>query len=112
MKLQFKVQQYQTEAVEAVVECFAGQPKHDGISYRVDPGHQPNADHQTFDVSATHDSGLRNAEIALSKEQLLENIRSVQHSQNLPRSCKLANSKAAPDAPNLDIEMETGTGKT
>jgi hypothetical protein len=24
MKLQFKIQQYQTEAVEAVVECFAG----------------------------------------------------------------------------------------
>ncbi len=112
MELQFKIQQYQTDAVEAVVECFAGQPKHDGISYRVDPGHQPNADQQKFDVSATHDSGLRNAEIALSTVQLLENIHSVQHSHNLPRSCKLANSKAAPDAPNLDIEMETGTGKT
>ena len=33
MKLQFKVQQYQTDAVDAVVEAFAGQPKHDGISY-------------------------------------------------------------------------------
>ena len=38
MKLQFKVQQYQTDAVDAVVEAFAGQPKHDGISYRIDPG--------------------------------------------------------------------------
>ncbi|MFB9776618.1 hypothetical protein [Brevibacterium otitidis] len=38
MKLQFKVQQYQTDAVDAVVDIFAGQPKHDGISYRIDPG--------------------------------------------------------------------------
>lgn len=33
MKLRFKVQQYQTDAVDSVVEVFAGQPKHDGISY-------------------------------------------------------------------------------
>ena len=38
MKLQFKIQQYQTDAVDAVVEVFAGQPKHDGVSYRIDPG--------------------------------------------------------------------------
>ncbi|GAT04203.1 type III restriction-modification system restriction subunit [Mycolicibacterium fortuitum subsp. acetamidolyticum] len=38
MKLQFKVQQYQTNAVDAVVDVFAGQPKHEGISYRIDPG--------------------------------------------------------------------------
>ena len=38
MKLQFKVQQYQTEAVDAVVEVFAGQPYADGVKYRIDPG--------------------------------------------------------------------------
>ena len=38
MKLKFKVQAYQTAAVDAVVECFAGQPRSDGITYRMDPG--------------------------------------------------------------------------
>ena len=38
MKLQFKVQQYQTEAVDAAVEVFAGQPYADGVKYRIDPG--------------------------------------------------------------------------
>jgi len=38
MKLKFKVQAFQTDAVNAVVDCFAGQPKSEGVSYRIDPG--------------------------------------------------------------------------
>jgi restriction endonuclease len=38
MKIQFKHKPYQAEAVEAVVDCFAGQPKVEGIAYRLDPG--------------------------------------------------------------------------
>lgn len=38
MKLQFKHQSHQAEAVEAVVDCFAGQPKVEGLSFRLDPG--------------------------------------------------------------------------
>ena len=111
MKLQFKVQQYQTEAVDAVVACFAGQPKHDGVSYRVDPGRtQPTKTPGLFDSAP--DSGLRNAEILLNPVRLLENLHDVQRRGNLPLSPKLIDSKAAPGAPNLDIEMETGTGKT
>ena len=112
MKLQFKIQQYQTDAVDAVVDCFAGQPKHDGVSYRIDPGRQAKPAQQTLDIPATHDSGLRNAEIVLSPTQLLENIHVVQRSRNLSPSPTLVRSKAAPSAPNLDVEMETGTGKT
>lgn len=108
MKLQFKVQQYQTDAVDAVVETFAGQPKHDGISYRIDPGKVcPRTAQVLFE-----DAGLRNAEIVLSEAELLENVHAIQGSQNLPLSAKLASSIAAPGAPNLDVEMETGTGKT
>lgn len=110
MKLQFKVQGYQTAAVDAVVDCFAGQPKDDGISYRIDPGRQPTSAQQTLAVSS--DSGLRNTEIVLSPAQLLENIHAVQRAQALSLSPKLGDSKAAPGAPNLDVEMETGTGKT
>ena len=113
MKLQFKVQQYQTEAVDSVVGVFAGQPKHDGVSYRIDPGMvKPAANPALFEADESPDSGLRNAEIALTGAQLLENVHKVQRSRNLPLSARLADSKAAPGAPNLDIEMETGTGKT
>ena len=38
MKLKFKKQGYQTNAVEAVADCFAGQPKREGLNYRMDPG--------------------------------------------------------------------------
>jgi type III restriction enzyme len=112
MKFQFKVQQYQTDAVDAVVDAFAGQPKHDGVSYRIDPGRQSTSAQASLELVQTSDSGLRNAEIALTPVQLLENIHSVQRSRNLPLSPKLVDSKAAPGAPNLDVEMETGTGKT
>ena len=41
MKLQFKHNEYQSDAVEAVVDCFAGQPKVEGVNYRLDPGKLP-----------------------------------------------------------------------
>lgn len=107
MKLQFKTQEYQTKAVDAVVEVFAGQPKRDGISYRIDPGRGT-----TGQVPLDADAGLRNAEIVLAPAQVLENIQKVQRAKNLPQSRELASSKIAPDAPNLTVEMETGTGKT
>ncbi len=110
MKLQFKVQQYQTDAVEAVVEAFGGQPNQGGVSYRVDPGKATPSGGADQTLFADH--GLRNAEIALSPKQLLENIQQVQKIRNLEPSMALATSAAAPGAPNLSIEMETGTGKT
>ena len=114
MKLQFKVQPYQTEAVDAVVDVFAGQPKHDGVSYRIDPGRQkPAATPALFETSSTPDSGLKNADVALASQQLLTNVQSVQKSRNLDPAKALATSKTTPPgAPNLSIEMETGTGKT
>ncbi|WP_433540396.1 type III restriction-modification system endonuclease [Streptosporangium sandarakinum] len=114
MKLQFKIQQYQTEAVDAVVGCFAGQQRDAGVSYRIDPGRRAKSVQPTLEFPETSDSGLRNAEITLSSARLLENIQSVQQSRNLPLSKALVPSKAAstPNTPNLDIEMETGTGKT
>lgn len=113
MKLQFKVQQYQTDAVDAVVNAFAGQPRLDGASYRIDPGKaKPKSNPTLFEANQVLDSGLRNAEIALSGVQLLENVHRVQRSRNLPLAAALADSKAAPGAPNFDVEMETGTGKT
>ena len=48
MKLKFKKQAYQTNAVEAVADCFAGQPKREGLNYRVDPGRAVDASGQLF----------------------------------------------------------------
>jgi type III restriction enzyme len=38
MKLKFKKQLFQTEAVNAVADCFADQPRSESVSYRIDPG--------------------------------------------------------------------------
>jgi type III restriction enzyme len=106
MKLQFKVQQYQTEAVDAVVDVFTGQPYADGVKYRIDPG-------KDAALTLLEDAGLRNAEIALTPPQLLENVHRVQQARGLTLSKDLKDPIKKSAAPiNLDIEMETGTGKT
>lgn len=121
MKLKFKTQAYQTAAVEAVVGCFIGQvPHHGGVRYRLDPGEQKSSSSnpQTAlpleaaspEVAAEKEAAFRNAEFTLSEAALLANIRAVQQNQNLPLSDALVKTKAA--KVNLDIEMETGTGKT
>ena len=102
MKLKFKVQPYQTNAVKSVVDCFAGQPKVDGLRYRIDPGQVQQT--QAFD------EGFKNEDIRLTEMQVLANIRDIQRLQNLPQSEGLIES--AKCRYNLDIEMETGTGKT
>lgn len=38
MKFNFKVQQYQTDAVESIVEAFKGQPYSDPVNFRRDVG--------------------------------------------------------------------------
>ena len=108
MKLQFKRQAYQAAAVEAVVECFTGQPQSAGIKYRVDPGRVN--DTQKFLPQLDELSGFKNASVAIPLSRVLENVQSVQRRQNLPISTALASSKVCPI--NLDVEMETGTGKT
>ena len=108
MKLKFKKQAYQTNAVEAVADCFAGQPKREGLNYRIDPGRAVDASGQA--VAALESSGFKNADLALTPGQVLENIHAVQRRQNLPLSAALVKTKVCDI--NLDVEMETGTGKT
>lgn len=107
MKLKFKTQAYQTLAVQAVVDCFNGQPlaSIDAMSYRVDPGKAKTGMSTLFS-----ETGLKNADLTLSETNLLANINAVQRAQNLPLSDALIKTKVA--KVNLDIEMETGTGKT
>ena len=65
MKLKFKKQAYQTNAVEAVADCFAGQPKREGLNYRIDPGRAVDASGQA--VAALESSGFKNADLALPR---------------------------------------------
>lgn len=108
MKIQFKHKEYQAHAVDDVVDCFAGQPKVEGLTYRLDPGKLPaSANQGELDYGT---EAFRNAPIALDKAQLLENIQRVQRRRNLPQSKSLVATKNCEF--NLDVEMETGTGKT
>lgn len=107
MKFKFKIQQYQTDAVEATVNVFAGQPSKTRTEYRRDLGKRESGT-ITFEDEYV---GYRNAEVELLGHQLLANIQQQQAIYNIPKSTKLSQ----PDglgACSLDIEMETGTGKT
>ena len=106
MKLRFKQQQYQIDAVEAVADCFEGQPLSDARKYRLDPGRL--AKGQT--ASMEFDEGFKNQDILLPGEAVLKNVQAVQRRQNLPLSTGLERTPASNI--NLDVEMETGTGKT
>ncbi len=104
MKFKFKVQSYQTDAVNAVIEVFNGQPKYEPLSYIRDLGKNYQ---QSIDENG--DIGYKNAVIQLSDNQLLDNIRKLQSQSNIKMSDKLIKDLGAC---SLDIEMETGTGKT
>ena len=108
MKLKFKQQGYQTDAVKAVVDSFAGQPKVCGSKYAIDPGRT--AAGSTTPLPGTEAEGFANEKIALSPAQLLENLQGVQRRQNLSVSSELKVTSVC--GVNLDVEMETGTGKT
>ncbi|MBO6250805.1 MAG: DEAD/DEAH box helicase family protein [Muribaculaceae bacterium] len=108
MKFKFKIQQYQTDAVDNTVAVFNGQPSHDSaMLYRRDLGHKKGY------YSGIHDeeesAGYRNHEVELSSKQLLDNINAVQVTSLITPSKTLA---VGNGAVTLDIEMETGTGKT
>jgi len=108
MKLKFKQQAYQTDAVMAVRDCFAGQPPSKGFRYAIDPG-RGDAQGQAM-IADVVGTGFANAPYALPLSKVLQNLQEVQRRQNLPIATELKHSSVCDI--NLDIEMETGTGKT
>jgi len=106
MKFKFKIQQYQTDAVESTVNVFAGQPSKDNAQYRRDLGKR--SGQITYEEEYV---GYRNADVELSTKQLLENIHQQQVHNDIPLSKSLAATNGL-GACSLDVEMETGTGKT
>ena len=104
MKFKFKIQQYQTDAVECIARVFDGEPCIDKTLYRRDLGKL-----DPTQLQFESDEGFSNHDLVLSGNQLLENIRLLQSENDIKKSDKL---NKALGACNLDIEMETGTGKT
>ena len=106
MKFKFKIQQYQTDAVEQTVNVFAGQPSKTNAQYRRDLGKTNGR--IVYDEEYV---GWRNNDVELNERQLLDNIKKMQVESNIPQS-KLLSKPDGLGACVLDIEMETGTGKT
>lgn len=118
MKFNFKIQKYQTDAVDAVIKAFAGQGFHDHTRFIRDLGKMSAKDKQmqlgfidnnieVYDPS--DDTGYKNELVEISDEQLLHNIQEIQSRNNIKRSASLVKDLGRC---SLDIEMETGTGKT
>jgi type III restriction enzyme len=129
MKFQFKIQPFQTEAAESVVRVFAGQPNVGASKYRRDIGSEKKltederverrgymalsysalSEEEKRAVEEEYEAAYRNVNVLLSKDELLKNIRAVQTANNIKYSSDIA---AGLGAVSLDVEMETGTGKT
>lgn len=117
MKLKFDPnQQYQLDAIQAVVDIFTGQPKDgDSTNRHMDRGRQ-------LSLEATIAKGNS---LTLDIAQIVENTHKIQEKNgiekseaeeggfNLPMTSPLEISeKSLKHGMNFSIEMETGTGKT
>ena len=129
MEIRFKTLGYQKDSVQAIVDCFKGQPRSEGHRYMIDQGTakakktavQVDMLENTFSLEGGKikdaDFGFENAHI-IDLQAVLKNIQEVQAASGLQRSSQLitddnGKGKNLTKSPvNLDIEMETGTGKT
>ena len=109
MEFKFTVQEYQTQAAYAVADVFEGQPRIEGQQFVRDLGADARDARGQLLLSYESADGYKNASIVLSGAQLLENINKVQGRNGIERSDALHHALGACE---LDVEMETGTGKT
>lgn len=118
MKLQFKEQGFQIQAVDAVVKCFEGQAmktnhftleRNDEILRKAKQAAKGIA---LLDFEVEELIGYRNTPIQITESQILENILAVQREHYLIENQKIDQVKGANIGYNFTIEMETGTGKT
>lgn len=113
MKFRFKTQPYQQDAVNNIVKVFKGQDYFDLKRYTIDPGVRKKPEGLTqanfFDAFKEDDDGFENANILLGEDQILHNIKEIQQERYYKVSNELVKGLGKC---SLDIEMETGTGKT
>jgi len=120
MKLQFKEQDFQVQAVKAVVDCFAGQLfKTNRFTLErsknlIRKAKQAAVGVQTLalETEVMEEIGYRNSPLQILDVQVLKNIQAVQRKNNLHESKQLEHPRGIKLGYNLTIDMETGTGKT
>ncbi|MDD7144817.1 MAG: DEAD/DEAH box helicase family protein [Hallella sp.] len=100
--------------MESTVDIFNGQPNQGLLEYKMDQGKVYVIDNgkrieQKGIGFSGHDTGYKNGEIVLSEDELLKNIHQIQTQNNIHLSNEVIKRLGACQ---LDIEMETGTGKT
>lgn len=110
MEFKFKIQKFQTDAVNSIVEVFDGQESEGGLVYRHDKGAETQYKFDT-ESGAFDSEGIAygNKPVSLSDEELLKNIISIQNRNGIVPSKVLDKTLGRC---SLDIDMETGTGKT
>lgn len=109
MRFKFSIQPFQTDAVESVADVFAGQPYNDRFTYRRDVEvHRDIMNWSKSDEELT--MGFANARVQIGEAQILANVRRIQMRNNIHVSDALTQTNLG--ACSLDVEMETGTGKT
>ena len=119
MKLQFKEQQFQLDAVQAVVDCFNGQTlKANKFTLERSKALLKNAKlvaaggNKQAELELQQEIGYCNADIKITEAQILKNIQAVQEQNDLHQSQAIQRPKGFSKGFNLTIDMETGTGKT
>ncbi len=107
MKLKFKQQDFQTDAVNAVCALFDGQQRQT-TTFSMEQGGQ---------IELFASVGISNA-LSIDGERITQNMHAVQRKNSLPLTdlygvvLKESNSTLLKPAPQFSVEMETGTGKT
>lgn len=105
MKLKFDPnQQFQQDAISAVVDLFDGQPQ-DAGTFLTKLQERDAAD--GIKLLKLDEVGAVGNNLVLDNETILQNLKTVQDRNGLQ-----VNHKLDSDARNFTIEMETGTGKT
>lgn len=121
MKLQFKEQNFQIQAVDAVVMCFEGQAlktnrftleKSREIIRKANNLAKGIVEFDELEKELNQDIGYRNSPIQISEDQVKKNIKNVQREHYLIENQKIDTIPRINLGYNLTIEMETGTGKT
>lgn len=118
MKLQFKEQDFQIQAVNAVVKCFEGQALKtnkftlERTNEILLKAKEVAKGLQTLNFEVEEQIGYRNSSIQITDKQVLENIINVQREHYLIENKNIDTVKGVNIGHNFTIEMETGTGKT
>jgi len=105
MKLKFIDQQYQTDAVESIVNIFEGSKVKDSLfTIDISKGLTDLTDSRLEGEGVTYELGYAN-KLHLDNFELLQNVRKIQEKNGILKSTDI-------NGRNFTIEMETGTGKT